>query len=80
MPWFKHHHYWRPKTDLNRVMDPDNLSIARGGLIIEDCSCGAVRTIEFEPGKAPVIRIGVCYEAPDARCRARSDHQSSRGS
>jgi len=55
MTWFKHHHYWRPKTGLNTIRnDDERLS---GGLIIEDCRCGAVRTIEFYPGQEPIVRI-----------------------
>lgn len=56
MKWFEHRHYWRPKTVLNKIIDPDTKAV-RGGLLVEDCLCGAVRTIEFEPGIAPTIRV-----------------------
>lgn len=56
MTWFTHQHYWRPKTDLNTILDPETKAKI-GGLIVEDCRCGAVRTIEFAPGTAPVVRI-----------------------
>lgn len=56
MAWFDHNHYWRPKTALNTIHQPGQEK-ASGGLVLEDCSCGAVRTIEFYPGKDPVVRI-----------------------
>jgi hypothetical protein len=56
MGWFEHRHWWRPKTALNRVMQPGT-DLAISGLIVEDCSCGAVQTIEFAPGQDPVVRI-----------------------
>ncbi len=56
MKWFEHRHYWRPKTDLNTITVPGTEK-PRGGLILEDCMCGAVRTIEFYPGEAPVVRV-----------------------
>jgi len=55
MSWFKHKHWWRVKSD-NIIKESDGRT--RAQLILEDCSCGAVRTIEVEPGKAPVVRIG----------------------
>jgi hypothetical protein len=54
MSWFKHRHYWLQKTGLNTVHTQNGIT---GGLIVEDCSCGAVRTIEFQPGSAPVVRV-----------------------
>lgn len=56
MGWFEHRHNWRPKTGLNTVVVPGSAR-AKSGLIIEDCSCGAVRQIEFEPGENPTVRI-----------------------
>ena len=50
MAWFEHRHYWRPKTALNTVLDPETKEKI-GGLLLEDCPCGAVRTIEFQPGQ-----------------------------
>jgi hypothetical protein len=56
MTWFKHRHYWRPKTAVNTIPGiPGGAPI--GGLIVEDCHCGVVRTIEFYPGEEPVVRI-----------------------
>lgn len=55
MAWFKHHHYWRPKTALNTIHTAGEQR-ATAGLLVEDCSCGMVRTIEFSPGDAPVVR------------------------
>jgi hypothetical protein len=55
--FFKHRHYWRPKTALNTIHAPDAGSRPTGGLIIEDCRCGAVRTIEFYPDQAPKVRM-----------------------
>jgi hypothetical protein len=56
MGLFDHKHYWRPKTALNTIRDPETKANI-GGLIVEDCSCGSVRTIEFMPGEAPVVRV-----------------------
>lgn len=56
MGWFEHVHTWRPKTDLNTIKSPVGDG-ASGALILEGCNCcNAVRTIEFYPGKAPVVR------------------------
>jgi hypothetical protein len=54
MGFFDHQHYWRPVTDLNTVVDPHTKG-KLGGLILQQCSCGAVRQIEFYPGKAPIV-------------------------
>ena len=54
--WFEHRHWWRAKTDLNKVIDPTS-KMATAVLLLEDCACGAVRQIEFKPGQAPVIWI-----------------------
>lgn len=58
MGWFgiEHRHYWRPKTAMNTIVDPQTKGNL-GGLVLEDCMCGAVRTIEFYPGKEPTVRI-----------------------
>lgn len=61
MGWFEHRHYWRPKTLMNQIVKPGT-SEAIGGLLVEDCVCGAVRTIEFHPGEAPVVRIALTVE------------------
>jgi hypothetical protein len=54
MRWFRHRHYWHA-AESNDVINPDT-GKAKGALIIEKCDCGAVRTIEFAPGVAPVVR------------------------
>jgi hypothetical protein len=54
MGWFEHHHRWRDKTGMITLKES---GIAQGGLIVEDCRCGAVRTIEFRPGQTPIVRI-----------------------
>lgn len=56
MGWFEHRHYWQPKTGLNKVIAAGS-DKAKSGLIIEDCLCGAVRQIEFEPGENPTVRV-----------------------
>lgn len=59
MGWFEHRHHWRLKTGLNTIASAMGGDKPSGGLIVEDCSCGAVRTIEFYPGEAPVIRTAL---------------------
>jgi hypothetical protein len=56
MTWFKHNHHWQQKTGINSISEPGK-DRPTGGIIVEDCHCGAVRTIEFYPGQEPVIRI-----------------------
>lgn len=55
--WFEHYHSWSPRK-VDAVRQPE-APYATGALILEQCRCGAVRTIEYTPGQAPVIRIGV---------------------
>ncbi len=55
MGWLDHKHYWLPATALNTIHQP-GVEKATGGLVVEKCSCGAVRTIEFAPGHDPVVR------------------------
>jgi hypothetical protein len=62
MSWFKHRHYWREKTGYQNGIT--------GGLIVEDCTCGAVRTIEFQPGSAPVVRVTEPNK-PETKVRAK---------
>lgn len=66
MGWFDHRHYWRPKTALNTIVDAETKQ-KRGGLLVEDCMRGAVRTIEFEPGRAPVVRMAGTGEGDGAQ-------------
>lgn len=61
MPWFKHQHYWRQKTGINPIRRSDK-ELAEGGVILEDCPCGAVRMVEFRPGEVPKVFI---TEAPN---------------
>lgn len=56
MSWFKHRHWWRRMTGKIEIYPP-GLDTAEAFAILEDCSCGAVRTIEFYPGEAPVVRV-----------------------
>lgn len=58
MGWFEHKHCWYPKTTPNKVMMPGS-DLATKCLILEVCHCGAVRTIEYEPGQPPVVRLAV---------------------
>ena len=55
MSWFKHRHWWRTMSRPNLYNPGGTRPIGEG--IIQDCRCGAVRTIEFFPGQAPVVRI-----------------------
>lgn len=55
MSWFQHRHWWRRQMEPNPIMAP-NADRTRGLLIVEECGCGAVRTIECVPGTAPVVR------------------------
>lgn len=57
MSFFDHRHHWRPKMDTCKVMSHENPKLSKSILVVEDCHCGAVRTIEIEPGKAPEVRI-----------------------
>jgi hypothetical protein len=63
MTWFKHRHYWRQKTGISTIYAPEG-DKPNGGLIVEDCHCGAVRTIEFYPGQEPIVRIAKQEAAP----------------
>lgn len=63
MGWFEHKHLWLPKTELNTIKDPHTRAVI-GAIIIEDCSCGLVRSIEFQPGSAPVVRIAETPKEP----------------
>ena len=56
MSWFDHQHVWYPKTQTNTIVDPST-SKCLALLIVGDCRCGAVRTIEIRPGDAPVVRL-----------------------
>lgn len=53
---FDHQHYWRLK-DTSHSTGPLDKAISI--LKLEECSCGAVRTIEYAPGRAPVVRDAV---------------------
>ena len=54
MGWFKHRHWWI-KDDYHPIKNKE------GGnermLVIEQCRCGAVRTIEYGPGADPIVRV-----------------------
>lgn len=49
---FRHRHYWRRICN-HPIADGPRTA---GSLIVEECRCGAVRTIEIQPGHAPVVR------------------------
>lgn len=53
MKWFEHRHYWRLKT----AIDLTEKGCTKGVQMVEECGCGALRTIEIFPGKAPVVRM-----------------------
>ena len=66
MKLFEHRHYWLPKTGLNTVVSPGETK-PKSGLIIEACLCGAIRQIEFEPGKPPTIWCVLPGPAPSEK-------------
>lgn len=57
MGFFDHHHWWRPVTGTNVVRDESGRPYK--SIILQQCGCGAVRSIELEPGQAPVVRIAI---------------------
>ncbi len=72
MNWFEHRHWWRLKTDLNKVVNKEGQATAC--LIIEDCACGAVRQVEFAPGVAPVIRITLAPKDVERKVNVQRGH------
>jgi hypothetical protein len=61
MSWFKHRHSWNVRSDLQRVTTTPGAEKPQYCFYVEDCRCGAVRTVELKPGEAPAIRM---TEAP----------------
>ena len=57
MAWFKHKHWWRDRSGIIVIKRDDGSH--QGGMQVEDCTCGAVRTVEFYPGQPPVVRIAL---------------------
>ena len=55
MAWFKHRHWWRIKIPETPIK-PDANGVG-GIIIVEDCRCGAVRTIEIWANQAAIVRI-----------------------
>ncbi len=53
MTWFKHRHYWRLQNVLALRCD----GAEKGEMRIEQCRCGAVRSVEIYVGQAPIIRV-----------------------
>jgi hypothetical protein len=52
--WFEHRHYWCTR-DVNTIAAPTG---GVGGVLrLEECNCGAVRTIEYRPGSDPIVRM-----------------------
>lgn len=58
MSWFQHRHHWRVKTGLVAVK-ADSAALPHSHMYVEDCACGAVRSIEFAAGRAPEVRIAI---------------------
>ena len=48
MSWFKHRHWW---------LELSYSTIPNGIMRYQECRCGAVRTVEYGPGKDPIIRL-----------------------
>lgn len=67
MPWFKHRHWW-VSTSANSVGKEEKTV---GGLILQECSCGAVRTIEFRG------IITLTKHTPDVVCEASPAQQGA---
>jgi hypothetical protein len=76
MGWFDHKHYWLPKTALNTIKDPQSGGII-GALIVEGCSCGAVRTIEYQPGADPIVRLAASIKAEEPAAHGTNDLQAA---
>jgi hypothetical protein len=57
MSWFEHRHYWRPRTGINTVSNAKGETVMC--LVLEECSCGEVRTIEYQAGQPPIVRMGL---------------------
>lgn len=55
MAWFLHSHVWR-EMEVSTVKG-ENGGVA-GRIVLQECGyCSAVRTIEYGPGRDPVIRL-----------------------
>lgn len=59
MRWFQHRHWWREKNSMRLCAG----GVEKGELIVEECSCGAIRTIEVFPGRQPIVRFAKCEES-----------------
>jgi hypothetical protein len=59
MAWFAHKHWWRLKVQPCEIKGESG-AVPMGMLLVEDCSCGAVRTIEIMAGEPPRVRIARC--------------------
>ena len=57
--FFAHHHWWRTSETHGAVKPSSPVDHPTPVLVFQQCGCGAVRTIEYSLGKAPVIRMGV---------------------
>jgi hypothetical protein len=56
MGWFSHKHFWWRATRNHPIKNETGGNAAF--VFIEECDCGAVRTIEVRPGHAPVVMMG----------------------
>lgn len=54
MGWFEHRHFWRD-IDVHPIR-ADAGKPATSIVRLEECSCGAIRTIEYAPGTEPIVR------------------------
>jgi len=64
MGWFEHHHYWVLRQE-HIVAKPGES--AQGIVRLEECHCGAVRTIEYGPSaklKVTLIPKDFTYREP----------------
>lgn len=59
MSWWEHKHYWVVR-DAHAVAKKEGGNV--GSLVFQQCSCGAVRTIEYGPGQIPIIRMAKTEE------------------
>lgn len=53
MSWFKHKHSWA----LRDAVEIKQEGSCKGLMRVEACRCGAVRTVEIYPSKAPIIYV-----------------------
>jgi hypothetical protein len=65
--WFKHRHYWCQTSGDNSIHSRGEENLPPHRLLrLEQCSCGAVRSIEYGAYAAPVIREAIYHPATDS--------------